>query len=293
MSDFYLLSSTIDSLKESGNIDKVVLIGSWCEHFYENIFSDYTSNIRTKDNDYLIDRRMLTEDKESGNLFLRAMRERGYEYTEDFHTSKTKLISIDRDEEIEFLIPLDRKNDRIEHIKDIGVNAEVLTHIDILKNNTMKVLYNDTELRIPTPEAYVLQKLIINDKRKEEKQEKDVSAVKRLLPEIQNDDGHYKELIRLYDNCSKKEKASINKVCAENGLIIKDREYRIVNGIECPIYIPEYENEMFPDEQEKYKKYLQKIDSNTVVPRDVEEIKEIIKECRNDFLELKNYAHSR
>ena len=69
---------------------------------------------------------------------------------------------------------------------------------------------------IPEPEAYILQKLIINPLRaNEEKREKDMRGVDMLLRHIKRD-----RLRQIYDNLPKKDRRVVDSVCDSNAIKI-------------------------------------------------------------------------
>ena len=106
-------------------------------------------------------------------------------------------------------------------IKSINVRAEGLRGLDLLNNYPLTVQANGYAITTPSPQAYVLHKLLLNPKRKI-KQEKDIEGIKALLRQIKqtNDEG---ELLKItYDKLSKKEKNIIHEVCDHNDIDLPD-----------------------------------------------------------------------
>ena len=67
---------------------------------------------------------------------------------------------------------------------------------------------------VPEPEAYIIQKLIINPIRAtEEKREKDMRGVDVLLRHINGD-----RLRNIYDNLPKKDRRVVDVVCESNSI---------------------------------------------------------------------------
>ena len=65
---------------------------------------------------------------------------------------------------------------------------------------------------VPEPEAYILQKLLINPKRKDvEKREKDMRSIQVLIPHISKD-----RINEILDNLTKKQQNTITDVCKDN-----------------------------------------------------------------------------
>ncbi len=74
---------------------------------------------------------------------------------------------------IEFLTPLvGRDSNKALEIKEWGINAQRLRYLDILLNNDIKIKKFGVDIRIPTPSAYIIQKIMILHKRKKDKKKR-------------------------------------------------------------------------------------------------------------------------
>ena len=162
---------------DNGYSEHLILIGSWAEYMYmaTGLLPDYEAIIRTVDIDFLV--KNLRKPNPAVNIAMLA-REEGYYVEEDRLTGVTKLLSKDG-LEIEFLIAQKGKGD-IQALKtNLGVTAQALRHLEILRANTVKVKHFDITINLPVPEAFVLHKMIINGERKQ-KIEKDQMVINKM-----------------------------------------------------------------------------------------------------------------
>lgn len=83
--------------------------------------------------------------------------------------------------EIEFLVHQLGQGDRAVLETNLGVNAQALHHLAMLKEHAKAVSVFGFNIVVPLPEAYALHKLIIQPMRGK-KQEKDTEALHSLLP---------------------------------------------------------------------------------------------------------------
>ena len=162
---------------DNGYSEHLILIGSWAEYMYmaTGLLPDYEAIIRTVDIDFLV--KNLRKPNPAVNIAMLA-REEGYYVEEDRLTGVTKLLGKDG-LEIEFLIAQKGKGD-IQALKtNLGVTAQALRHLEILRANTVKVKHFDITINLPVPEAFVLHKMIINGERKQ-KIEKDQMVINKM-----------------------------------------------------------------------------------------------------------------
>ena len=89
-------------------------------------------------------------------------------------------------------------------ISSIGIVAESLRALNLVADNPMEFELKNYNLIVPEPSAYVLHKLFINLSRSEEKQKKDIRAVRELLPLIQASERDYLCLKRIYSDLPNK-----------------------------------------------------------------------------------------
>ena len=86
---------------------------------------------------------------------------------------------------------------------NIGVNAQVLTHIGMLRDHAIEIAMFNMRIMAPLPEAYVLHKCVINERRGL-KAEKDRQAISGLIPYLD-----MTRLSQVFETLQRKEKAAV------------------------------------------------------------------------------------
>lgn len=169
----------IKLLHENDLLQYVEVIGSWCEYLYaqSGYLADFDTSLRTLDVDFLI--KNMRKPGKKVNLEGIATKN-GYTVDHDTLLGTTKIYTPDL-MEIEFLI--EQKGAATEPVlgTNIGVNAQALHHIGILKQFSMTLNMFEMDITVPIPEAYVIHKIVINEQRGE-KSEKDQLAIEHLMP---------------------------------------------------------------------------------------------------------------
>ena len=175
------LDTFLRVLDEAGCLEHVILIGSWAEYMFAhaNILPGFSPNIRTRDVDFLV--RNLRRPQPAASLAAEARR-RGYHVDSDRLTGVTKIFS-PGGLEIEFLIAKMGAGLESALSTNVGVTAQSLRHLGILSRSSIAVEYHGMSISVPSPEAYVVQKMVINGER-DQKAEKDVAAIGRLWPHL-------------------------------------------------------------------------------------------------------------
>jgi len=197
---------SIEVFDKEGLLPFVMLIGSWAEYIYQFYFkSDFMSNLKTRDVDFLF--RNLNIPKRKIELS-KALEEKGFVYREDYLTGVGKF-SKENFLEIEFITRVLGKGERAyEKIPSIGVKAEGLRAVNILADYPLTFKCRGYDIVVPEPEAYVMQKLIINTTRNpEDKKEKDIQAIRQLLKHINKNRVH-----EIYSRLTKAQKQTVDTV---------------------------------------------------------------------------------
>ena len=113
--------------------------------------------------------------------------------------------------DVEFLTRVLCVGEDINEIPSLKLKASGIREINMLASYPLDVKCNGYQLRVPEPEAYILQKLLINPKRKsEEKKEKDLQSILNLLNYVNKD-----RLRDIFDKMTKKEQKIISNVKQE------------------------------------------------------------------------------
>ena len=186
----------------------VVVIGSWAEYLYAQagVLPDFEANLRTLDIDFLV--KNLRRPVPQANIATLA-RDAGYLVEQDYIIETTKIYTPGF-MEIEFLILQQGAGDTQTLKTNLGVNAQALRHLSVLKEFTLTVHLFDMDINIPQPEAYVLHKIVINPQR-EKKAEKDRAAILNLLPFLDRD-----KFKTVFACLTKKEQNTVKKYFAEH-----------------------------------------------------------------------------
>ena len=188
----------LECLNEAGCLSDIVIIGSWAEHVYgkSKMLDGFNPSIRTDDADFLITN--LRKPREKSDL-VKVAEKAGFIYSEDSFSGDSKFSGSGMFE-VEFLIS--QRGDGTKKLPrtNIGVNAQQLTHLNILARNTVSTSYNGLNVIVPEPEAYVLQKMAINHLRRI-KAEPDRQKIYGLLPYLDET-----RLNCIYQQLSTKEK---------------------------------------------------------------------------------------
>lgn len=124
-------------------------------------------------------------------------------------TGKTTFVS-KSGFEIEFLTIPDRSMSSTLRIPGMSVTAEALPKMAPAGWNYITLDVDGLKINIVSPVSFVLQKLLINDERKDEyKREKDADAIKYVLGFIKASKKYSDELIKSLDEYPKKWKNKI------------------------------------------------------------------------------------
>lgn len=202
----------LDLVEEAGCMRHVVLVGSWAEYVYREagVLPGFMPNIRTMDVDFLV--RNLHRPNPAARLSSLA-RERGFYVESDRMTGTTKLLDT-TGLEVEFLIGKMGAGVEPSLKTNIGVTAQALRHMDIISGNVVEVNCLGHVVTVPSPEAYVVHKMVINEERGV-KAEKDAQAVENMFPLLDEDN-----ISDVFGNLTKKEKAKVRAFAESHGFLL-------------------------------------------------------------------------
>lgn len=159
-------------------LDDLILVGSWCHLFYRDYFEDplAVEAIRTTDVDFLIPNPNKGRPERD---VPEALLELGFVTQHSFLSGWTKYVH--RDLELEFLTPK-RGPGAVQtfSIKSLKLEAHTIRFLDFLQDHTIAVTHAGFKVKVPEPAAYVLHKFLINPRRSEKKQGKDLETITKL-----------------------------------------------------------------------------------------------------------------
>lgn len=206
-------------LQDNDCLNHLILIGSWAEYMYmaAAVLPEYEAQIKTLDIDFLI--KNMKKPVPQVNI-VPLVKEIGYDVEIDRITGVTKLLSR-KGLEVEFLISQKGNGESAALKTNLGVTAQALRHLDLLKGNTIAIEYLGIEVVLPEPEAFVLHKMIINHQRKE-KIEKDKNVINRMYRHL--DMERFKSL---QESLTKKERKAIAEYMAANITPMLEKEKKL------------------------------------------------------------------
>lgn len=205
---------TIKILKNNNILEYVVLIGSWAEYIYEKsgYLKNFEANLKTRDIDFLI--RNINKPREGINI-VDVLEKEGFETSIDYISGIYKFYK-GKDLELEFLVrEMGRGQSEPYEVPSFGIKAEGLRNTNMLIDNINVIEVEDIKIIVPTPQAYLFQKIIINSERKS-KAEKDYLSIENLLENIKTSDVEFQKLKDLFNILTKKQKKIIVRFLEDN-----------------------------------------------------------------------------
>jgi hypothetical protein len=204
----------IKILDKHNILDHVVLIGSWAEFVYEKsgFLKNFDANLKTRDIDFLI--KNINKPKERINI-IEILEREGFETQIDYISGIYKFYK-GKDLEIEFLVrEIGKGQSEPYKVPAFGIKAVGLRQTDLLITNVVDIEVENIRITVPVPQAYLLQKIIINNQRKN-KAQKDYLSIENLLENIKHSGSESQRLIDLYVTLTKKQKNIIDKFLKDN-----------------------------------------------------------------------------
>lgn len=208
------LQGIIKAFGESAILENIIIIGSWATYFYVKIFEGFIPSIRTLDVDCYVPMNKNIIVKKSVKEALKPI---NYEQIFDTGTEKTKFIS-PNGFEVEFLTKLRRNQSAVVRIDSMGVNAEQLGNLDIFDNGYIEIDFEGYSVKVASPSAYVMQKILISKKRSTEKYSKDLESLSLVYEEIRKNELHMSEFIKLVNSLGEGTRKKYNDYVTINNL---------------------------------------------------------------------------
>lgn len=189
-------------LQQQGLLEHLIVAGSWCIYFYKFYYNrkQPIATLRTRDVDFFIPSpRSIKIEVDLPELL------EHLGFIIDFQGRAGYIRFVHPDLFIEFLVPeRGRAADKPYPLKQLKINAQALRFLDILQIRTVEVNIKDIQLTLPHPSCFVLHKVIIYKRRpKEEKRERDIEQIKRMLSFIQKQN-ELDSLTEIYSQLHKK-----------------------------------------------------------------------------------------
>jgi hypothetical protein len=172
---------------KAGILDGLILIGSWCLHFYKDYFENISYidivTIKTRDIDFLVP--IPARIKKEVDI-PKLLKDLGFVI--EFKGSKGYIKLDHPDLIVEFLVPeKGRGSDRPYKLPQLGMNATPLRFLSFLTDNIIRVKVEDFYINVPHPANFALHKLIIFSRRlKKDKALKDKNTAIQILKALLN-----------------------------------------------------------------------------------------------------------
>ena len=208
----------IKLLNESNVLPHVVLVGSWAEYIYEksNVLDGYISRMKTMDVDFLMAN--IRKPTVQTDLIL-ALRENGYRIDQ----SLQGYSIIQKDYlEVEFLVCEKGAGKSEPYVLSNlgGIKATGLRFMDLLVENSMQINTEGLNVKIPTPAVYAIHKILINSRRSEKKQGKDIIAVMNVLQYIRKSPEETARMQNIFNSMPKSWQKEVLKSIKNNNLSV-------------------------------------------------------------------------
>jgi len=219
-------------LEDKKILPHFVLIGSWAELMYEEtgLIKEFKPALRTQDLDFLLKDKSKTKKfskpRDIGSLLISM----GYKFNASFpeEFERYEIYHEDFDDElimfVEFLASeTGKEGDNPHKYEQFGIKAQTLRQLSMFRDNTVEVEWEGVKVTVPTPSAYVLQKMFINDQRRTPaKRDKDIASIEYLLEFIKGNPVLMKEMKATFNGYFKKQKAQIRKFCERQKIDLAD-----------------------------------------------------------------------
>jgi hypothetical protein len=215
---FEILYSVLKDLDAAGVLDKVILIGSWCQDFYKKELkkSEEIPAARTTDADILVPKKLNLHSE----VNIPSILEKHGFVVERHKSGVTKFANPEF--KIEFLTNAGAKAEEGPHeFKKLKIVAQELHFMGIPEHYNKKIRFRDLDITIPEPEAFALHKLIVSQRRlKPEKAAKDFEAARALFEYFNGKKKHIKRLNEILKTLPKGWQDRIHHTLEDSGLKI-------------------------------------------------------------------------
>lgn len=212
---YRLCETILRRLHESGVLDGMVVAGSWCLLFYQSYFDrkNFTPTIRTRDLDLAVPIPTRFTDKvDVGELIA------DLGFVADYRGKEGYVRFMHPDLILEFLVPeRGRGSDDAFDIPELGVNAQPLRYLDLSLTDTIRLDFRGIPIRLPHPVRFALHKLIVAERRNNDKSDNDRTQAIMILEALrQTDEAHL--ISDVYRSLPKKWQHTIDNSLKASGI---------------------------------------------------------------------------
>ena len=180
------------------------------------------TTLRTRDIDFLVSRKEKIKEKIDLPKLLEDLG-----FIEDYKFPQGHVRLVHPELIMEFLVEeRGRGSEKPYPLPFLSMNAQKIRLLGMLEENTVTVVFNGIEVRLPHPVNYGFHKLIISSRRRnEDKKQKDIDTGLSVLNMcLENEEENI--LVEVYKHIPKKQKKSISKV------INDEKEYDLLKMLD-------------------------------------------------------------
>jgi len=212
----------INAFQKNNILNHVILIGSWAEYIYEHsgYLNNFKSNLKTTDIDFLI--KNIKSSKNNIDL-IQILEKYDFVMDQDTVTGITKFYH-KGSFELQFLArELGQGQSKPYKVESFGgIKVEGLRPLNFIFDHSINIKVKDFSIAVPSPQSYLLHKMMINSSRKNKK-EKDSLAIENILDSIKLSEDNYGKLKSLYNTLTSKQKKDIDSYCKKNLIELFDK----------------------------------------------------------------------
>jgi|GEM_PF-507264 len=205
----------IEALDRSMTLQHFMIIGSWAEYVYSVALGGGTRpGFRTEDIDILIPNIRKPTSKVT---LIDELESIGFTYTEDlFGVSR---LTMPEGFKLEFLARnLGSTKMTSITIPSMGITVPTLSSVNLLVKYPLALSVHEKAITVPEPSAYIIQKLLINEKRPPHKKQKDLESIEYLLRHLKTYGYEESRLREIFLGLSRRKQQQVS-VAAESLLV--------------------------------------------------------------------------
>lgn len=218
--EYELFFKVMNELKNQGVLNEIILIGSWCLHFYKSYFNNAPEIpiLKTVDVDFLIPNPPKIKKEVNVPEILKNL-----DFIEDLDL-RGHAKYIHPKLKVEFLIPdLGKGKDEPYKIKKLHISAQGLRYLNLLQDYMIEITYQNLTVKVPEPSAYVFNKFFVSvRRRKKEKREKDILTARKLGEFLLQDRNQSKKLRDIYNELPKSWQKDLKNILKNNSTVLYD-----------------------------------------------------------------------
>jgi hypothetical protein len=208
------LYDILSVLSDAGILQNLILVGGWCQRIYRSYYGDPPEipALRTVDIDLLIlNPNKILKKVDIRKIFSKLGLDEVYSYPEGY------IKYVHPDLEVEFLVSeIGKGKNKPFLVEKLNTNAQRLRYLDIIEKYHMEINFHGLKLFLPQPAAFVINKYITSQRRKDEtKKVRDLVTAKELGEYILQDVNQKKLLRKIFKSLKPGIQSRLHKIIKE------------------------------------------------------------------------------